>query len=122
MITTGVNLQSDVLKVGHHGSYTATSQNFLDLVSPSYAIISAGEGNTYGHPHEVTIQKLITKGATIYGTITSGTITVSTDGTNITFQDNPQPIPEFPLNLITPIIMLTTLLTVVVYRKKLPQI
>ena len=73
-------------------------------------------------PHKVTIQKLLTKGVTIYGTITSGTITVSTDGTNITFQDNPQPIPELPLNLIMPIIMVTTLLTVIVYRKKLPHI
>lgn len=75
MIAARVNLQSNVLKVGHHGSYTATSQNFFDLVSPSHAIISAGEGNTYCHNHEVTIQKLLTKGVTIYGTITSGTIT-----------------------------------------------
>ncbi|MCJ7722089.1 MBL fold metallo-hydrolase [Candidatus Bathyarchaeota archaeon] len=50
MIYAGVNFQSDVLKVGDHGSYTATSQNFLDSVSPSDAIICAGEGNPFSHP------------------------------------------------------------------------
>jgi len=121
MIDASLNLQSDVLKVGPHGSYTATSQEFLALVSPSYAIICAGEGNTYGHPHEVTIQKLLTKGATIYGTITSGTFTASTDGTTKTFHNNPQPIPEFPLSMIIPTFVVITLLAIIVYRKKLPK-
>jgi len=122
MITAGVNLQSDVLKVGHHGSYTTTSQSFLDIMSLSYAIICAGDGNTYGHPHNVTIQKLLTKGVTIYGTITSGTIVATTDGTTITFQDNPQSIPEFPTNIILTLIIVTTLLATILYQKKLPQI
>ncbi len=121
IIDAGEKLKSDALKVGHHGSYTATSQDFLDLVSPSYAIISAGENNRYGHPHNETIQKLLTKGVTICGTITSGSIIASTDETTITFHDNPQPIPEFPLNLIAPIFMVTTLLAVMISRKKLPE-
>jgi competence protein ComEC len=122
MISAAVNLQSDVLKVGHHGSNTATSQAFLDLVSPSYAIISAGENNSYGHPHEETMQKLLAKGVTIYGTITSETIITSTDGTTITFQDDPQPIPEFPSNLTLTILVIVTLLAVMIYRKKLQKL
>jgi competence protein ComEC len=120
IIDAEVNLKSEVLKVGHHGSNTATSQAFLDLVDPSYAIISAGLDNKYGHPHNETIQKLLAKGVTIYGTYISGTIIASTDGTTIIFQENPQPIPEFPSNLASTIIFVTaTLLAITVCRKKL---
>ncbi len=121
LVSSVVSIKCDVLKVGHHGSYTATSQTFLDIASPTYAIISAGLNNKYGHPHNETIQKLLTKGVTIYETITSGTIIASTDGTTITFHNNPQPIPEYPLNHITPIFIATTLLAIMVYRKKLQK-
>jgi len=121
LVSSVVSIKCDVLKVGHHGSNTATSQTFLDLADPSYAIISAGLDNMYGHPHNETIQKLLAKGVTIYGTHVSGTIIASTDGTTITFQDNPQPIPEFPSNLasFTIIFVTATLLAIIVYRKKL---
>jgi len=121
LVSSVVSIKCDVLKVGHHGSNTATSQAFLDLVDPSYAIISAGLDNKYGHPHNETMQKLLAKGVTIYGTYVSGTIIASTDGTTITFQDNPQPIPEFSSNLasFTMIFVTTTLLAIIVYRKKL---
>lgn len=121
IIDAGLSLRSDVLKVGHHGSNTATSQAFLDLVDPSYAIISAGLDNSYGHPHNETIQKLLTKGVTIYGTHVSGTFVASTDGTTITFQDSPQPIiPEFPSALTTLTILVTaTLMAAIAYQKKL---
>lgn len=120
IIDAGLNLRNDVLKVGHHGSNTATSQAFLDLVDPSYAIISAGLDNKYGHPHNETIQKLLAKNVTIYGTYTSGTIIASTNGTTITFQDNPQPIiPEIPSNITALAILVTaTLLAATAYRKK----
>jgi beta-lactamase superfamily II metal-dependent hydrolase len=118
MLNAGLNLQSNILKVGHHGSRTATTQPFLDSVAPSYAIISAGENNIYGHPHQETIQKLLAKGVTIYGTFQSGTIMVSTDGTSITFQDSPQPIPEFSPEIILPLFMIATLLVVIFYRRK----
>lgn len=121
LVSSVVSIKCDVLKVGHHGSYTATSQTFLDIASPTYAIISAGLNNKYGHPHNETIQKLLTKGVTIYETITLGTIIASTDGTTITFHNNPQPIPEYPLNHITPIFIATTLLAIMVYRKKLQK-
>ncbi|MCK4884711.1 hypothetical protein KAS24_01450, partial [Candidatus Bathyarchaeota archaeon] len=88
-------------------------------VSPSYAIISAGLDNRYDHPHNVTIDKLLTKGVDIYTTIASGTIIATTDGTTITFPNNPQPIPEFQTNLFILIFVTATLLAIIVYRKKL---
>lgn len=118
MLDAGLDLQSDVLKVGHHGSISSTTQSFLDSVAPSYAIISAGVGNPYGHPHNETIEKLLASGVTIYGTFRSGTIVASTDGTSITFQDSPEPIPEFQSNIILLTFMVGTLLAATVYRRK----
>ena len=74
-------LDVDILQLGHHGSSTSTTQAFLDAVNPSYAIYSAGAGNTYGHPHREVIDRLNTAGIPIYGTDVHGTITVTTDGT-----------------------------------------
>lgn len=119
LVSSVVSLKCDVLKVGHHGSYTATSQAFLDIVAPQYAVICAGLDNSYGHPHNETIQKLLTEGATIYGTYVSGTIIVSTDGATVTFQDSPEPIPETTSKLTLTIVATATLLAVGVYRKKL---
>lgn len=65
-------LQSNILKVGHHGSRTSTSDAFLARVRPDYAFISVGIGNKYGHPHQETIARLRNAGAKIYMT-TSGT-------------------------------------------------
>ncbi|PVX24860.1 MAG: MBL fold metallo-hydrolase [Candidatus Bathyarchaeum sp.] len=122
MLTSSVvSVKCDVLKIGHHGSNTATSQAFLDLADPTYAIISAGLDNTYGHPHNQTTQKLQTKNVTTYCTINSGTIVAQTDGTTITFYSNPQPIPEIPTNIILPLFAATTLLAVIGYRKKLTK-
>jgi len=118
ILNAGLDLQSNILKVGHHGSKYATTQPFLDKVAPSYAIISAGENNPYGHPHQETIQKLLAEGVTIYGTFHSGTIVVSTDGSSIVFQDNPQPIPEFQSSIILTMFMIATLLAAIVYKRK----
>ncbi len=76
----------EILKVGHHGSKTASSLDFLDLTSPEVAIYMAGEGNSYGHPHEETIQALVNSGAQIYGTDVHGNIVVTTDGENYELQ------------------------------------
>jgi len=121
MISSVVSIKCNLLKVGHHGSYTATTQTFLDIVSPSYAIISAKQNNSYGHPHNMTIQKLLTKTIDVYTTIASGTIIAQTDGTTITFQNNPQPIPEYPLTVIIPLFLTSTLLAIMFYRKKLQK-
>ena len=74
MITTwGSELQSDVLKVGHHGSNTATSAAFLNAVKPKYAYIEVGTGNTFGFPAPVTLSNLQTVGATVFRTDMGGT-------------------------------------------------
>ncbi|MBQ3562319.1 MAG: MBL fold metallo-hydrolase [Clostridia bacterium] len=58
MLNAGYNLNSDVIKLGHHGSHSSSSEEFLKAVSPSYAVISCGEGNDYGHPHDETLEAL----------------------------------------------------------------
>ncbi|MBQ2938639.1 MAG: MBL fold metallo-hydrolase [Clostridia bacterium] len=68
--------QVDILKVGHHGSTTSTSQNFLNQTQPTYAIISVGKDNDYGHPTEKILQRLEKIGAEVYRTDECGTIKV----------------------------------------------
>lgn len=78
-------LDADVLKVGHHGSSTSSGEEFLDAVTPSYAIISCGEGNEYGHPHTETLEKLSEREIPVYRTDERGTVVLHTDGQEITF-------------------------------------
>ena len=73
-------LDSDVLKAGHHGSRTSTSLTYAQAVSPEYAIISAGENNTYGHPHQEVLNILEQVKARILSTAERGTIKFETDG------------------------------------------
>lgn len=75
--------KTDVLKVGHHGSNTSSSQEFLEQVLPKYAIIMAGEGNSYGLPKEKIIKSLEDLGTTIYRTDKNGTIEMTSDGNEI---------------------------------------
>lgn len=74
----------DVLKVGHHGSSTSSSEAFLTAASPEIAVISVGEGNSYGHPHASIVKRLETCGAEIYRTDLCGSVVVSFDGENYT--------------------------------------
>lgn len=64
----------DVLKVGHHGSNTSSSKKFLEQIKPEVALISLGQGNTYGHPTQATLKRLSNIGAKIYRTDENGTI------------------------------------------------
>lgn len=89
MINNKYDLSADVLKVGHHGSHTSTCQQFLDAVNPKYAVISAGKGNDYGHPHKETMDRLRAKGVKVYRTDESGTIICISDGKNISFSCKP---------------------------------
>lgn len=73
-------LKSTILKIPHHGSFTSTSEPFLDFVSPEVAVISCGRGNPFGHPHQVTLDKLTQRGIKIYRTDQNGNITVTSDG------------------------------------------
>ena len=67
-------LQADVLKIGHHGSSTSSSQAFLDAVQPKAVVISLGKNNDYGHPHRETMQRLKKLGTEIYRTDELGTV------------------------------------------------
>ncbi|CCO08288.1 ComEC/Rec2 family competence protein [Desulforamulus hydrothermalis] len=73
-------LDAEILKVGHHGSSSSTTADFLAKVKPQIGIISVGAGNTYGHPNIDTLQRLQAAGVTAYRTDQSGTIVVKTDG------------------------------------------
>ncbi len=78
------NVKADVLKVGHHGSTSSTSSAFLAKVSPKYAVIMCGVGNSYGHPHAETLAKLQSTNVVIYRTDLNSTIIFTSDGTNLT--------------------------------------
>lgn len=75
--------QTNILKVGHHGSTTSTSSQFLEQIKPQYSIISVGKDNDYGHPKEKVLERLKKKKSQVYRTDENGTITILTDGKNI---------------------------------------
>lgn len=77
------NVQADVLKVGHHGSDSSTTNDFLERVNPSIAVISCGKDNKYGHPAESTVKKLNDKGIKVLRTDELGTIIISSDGSEV---------------------------------------
>lgn len=80
----------DVLKVGHHGSNTSTGYRFLYQVDPTYGVISVGEGNSYGHPHDEPMSRLKDAGVTLFRTDELGHVIATSDGTAITFTWNNQ--------------------------------
>jgi beta-lactamase superfamily II metal-dependent hydrolase len=79
----GSSLASDVLKLGHHGSKTSTSPLFLDTVSPSFVVVSAGRNNSYGHPHASVVELVNDRGIDLVSTALSGNITFLSDGTRV---------------------------------------
>ena len=79
-------LKADVLKVGHHGSNTASSADFISAVLPKYAVIEVGEDNSYNHPHAEAVDTLNAVGAEILRTDLNGNITIISDKVNITVQ------------------------------------
>lgn len=85
LLDSGADVKADVLKVGHHGSYSSTSYVFLRSVAPTYAVISVGAANEYGHPHDDPLSRLQDADVTIYRTDKMYTIVASSDGEEITF-------------------------------------
>lgn len=79
----GDKLHCQVLKAGHHGSKTSSSEEFVSAVSPTYGIISAGKDNKYGHPNQETLDTLNKFGAEILRTDELGTISFITDGISL---------------------------------------
>lgn len=77
------NIESDVLKVGHHGSSSSTSKRFIEAVDPTYAVIECGKGNSYGHPHYETLDILEDNDARVYRTDTDGDISFFIDESGI---------------------------------------
>ena len=82
---TGVDWHTDVLKVGHHGSNSSTGYRFLNETAPTHAVISVGEGNSYGHPHAEPLSRLQQEGAVLLRTDKLGHIQAVSDGETITF-------------------------------------
>lgn len=80
LVTIDAHLESDILKAGHHGSKTSTAQEFLNVVRPTYAVISASADNSYGHPHAEVVERLVAASSTIVSTAEQGTIVFESDG------------------------------------------
>lgn len=85
----GIDITADVLKLGHHGSSTSSCEDFLDRVDPEYAVVSCGLGNSYGHPHEETMEQMAGRGITVFRTDEQGTIVAVSDGAKITWNGKP---------------------------------
>lgn len=102
MISAGVNLSADVIKIGHHGSSSSNSSEFLDKTRAKYAVISVGKDNSYGHPTEETLNKLKQRGMTILRTDQNGTIIFESDGKELTYSIEKVYTPSTPTPKPTP--------------------
>jgi competence protein ComEC len=80
MLASGYPLLAMVYKAGHHGAKSSNSEKFLRTVQPQYLIVSAGEGNNYGHPHPEVLERARAVGAAVLRTDELGTIEVISDG------------------------------------------
>ena len=79
-------LESDVIKIGHHGSSGATSADWLEAVNPQIGVISVGSGNSYGHPTKTVLDRLDDFDIEYYRTDVVGTVVIETDGKAISVQ------------------------------------
>ncbi len=91
MVNNSLDLQADLLKLGHHGSDTSTSEDFLEAVDPSYAVISLGKDNKYGHPDDSVLKRLEEKQIKVYRSDLQGTIVARGDGEKINIQTQNSP-------------------------------
>ena len=92
ILDSGCKLLADVLKVGHHGSENSSTYPFLREVMPEYAVISVGEDNSYGHPTEEALSRLLNTGATVLRTDLLGDIVFGSDGKSVFLIDDEESI------------------------------
>lgn len=85
ILENGIDVSASVYKVAHHGSLSAAYEPFLTKVNPQYAVISCGDGNSYGHPHKDTLEWLRENDVSVYRTDEQGTIVCTSDGNNLSW-------------------------------------
>lgn len=87
LVASQQQLKADVIKVPHHGSKTSSTEGFVTATNPPVAIISVGRTSRFGHPHKEVVERWQSSGATVLTTGNSGTITVTTDGHELTIKE-----------------------------------
>lgn len=85
LIAAGADLSADVLKVGHHGSYSSSSLQFLEQVGAEFGVIHVGRDNDYGHPHDAAMNRLLAADMTLFRTDAMGNIVIGSDGEQLAF-------------------------------------
>lgn len=93
MVQAGLNLMTDVLYIGHHGSNTSSIPSFLDAINPEFGVISCGQDNKYGHPHQDVLNRLNERNVQVFQTSSNGTIVATGNGQTINFNTEPLIIP-----------------------------
>ena len=89
ILATGENIDTEILKMGHHGSDTSSSTEFLDAITPDYALISAKVGNKYEHPIKSTMEELEKRNIQVYRTDESGTVVATITPNTVSFNCEP---------------------------------
>lgn len=89
ILSKNYDVSADVIKIGHHGSNTSSSDNFINAISPKFAIISVGKNNDYHHPHKKVMDMLKNKNIKVFRTDENKTIILTCDGENINFNCSP---------------------------------
>lgn len=89
ILESGTNIDAEILKVGHHGSDTSSSEEFLDAISPDYALISCKIGNKYEHPIKSTMEKLEARNIVVYRTDECGNVVMTITSNDVTINCEP---------------------------------
>lgn len=89
ILANQIDISADVYHAGHHGSRTSASEEFFKAVGPACAVISCGEGNSYGHPHAQTLNLFRSNGVNVFRTDEQGSIVATSDGKEITWNCSP---------------------------------
>ena len=89
ILMSGVDIDAEILKMGHHGSDTSNTDEFIDAISPDYGLISCGVGNKYKHPNESTMEKLKKRNITVFRTDENSTVVAIVTNKDVTFDCEP---------------------------------